>query len=105
MQPLLHKELIYVGLAGSLVPPKSYMQALRRAADERDMLLMFDEAQTAFGRIGVLDTLMMSGTIAASRSSTGPTPRAWTAWLRQRVERRPGRTFRMRSYEVEGCER
>jgi 2,2-dialkylglycine decarboxylase (pyruvate) len=28
------------------------MQALRRAADERGMLLIFDEAQTAFGRIG-----------------------------------------------------
>jgi 2,2-dialkylglycine decarboxylase (pyruvate) len=28
------------------------MQALRRAADARGMLLIFDEAQTAFGRIG-----------------------------------------------------
>ncbi len=28
------------------------MQALRQAADERGMLLIFDEAQTAFGRIG-----------------------------------------------------
>jgi len=28
------------------------MQALRKAADERGMLLIFDEAQTAFGRIG-----------------------------------------------------
>ncbi len=28
------------------------MQALRRAADDRGMLLIFDEAQTAFGRIG-----------------------------------------------------
>ena len=35
-----------------LVPPKSYMQALRRAADARGMLLIFDEAQTAFGRLG-----------------------------------------------------
>src|SRR5208282_6019762 len=37
---------------GVLVPPKSYMQALRRAADERGLLLIYDEAQTAFGRIG-----------------------------------------------------
>jgi len=37
---------------GVLVPPKSFMQALRKAADDRDMLLIFDEAQTAFGRIG-----------------------------------------------------
>jgi 2,2-dialkylglycine decarboxylase (pyruvate) len=35
-----------------LVPPKSFMQALRKAADDRGMLLIFDEAQTAFGRIG-----------------------------------------------------
>ncbi|MES2205938.1 MAG: aspartate aminotransferase family protein [Pseudomonadota bacterium] len=41
-----------ISAGGVLVPPKSYMQALRRAADERNMLLIFDEAQTAFGRIG-----------------------------------------------------
>jgi 2,2-dialkylglycine decarboxylase (pyruvate) len=28
------------------------MRALRKAADDRNMLLIFDEAQTAFGRIG-----------------------------------------------------
>ncbi|RYY67946.1 MAG: aminotransferase class III-fold pyridoxal phosphate-dependent enzyme, partial [Comamonadaceae bacterium] len=39
-------------VGGVLVPPKSYMQALRKAADDRGMLLIFDEAQTAFGRIG-----------------------------------------------------
>ncbi len=37
---------------GVLVPPRSFMEGLRRAADERGMLLIFDEAQTAFGRIG-----------------------------------------------------
>ena len=37
---------------GVLVPPKSFMEGLRNAADERGMLLIFDEAQTAFGRIG-----------------------------------------------------
>ncbi|HLX03854.1 MAG TPA: aspartate aminotransferase family protein [Trinickia sp.] len=41
-----------ISAGGVLVPPKSYMEALRRAADERGMLLIFDEAQTAFGRIG-----------------------------------------------------
>lgn len=41
-----------ISAGGVLVPPKAYMQALRRAADERSMLLIFDEAQTAFGRIG-----------------------------------------------------
>ncbi|MBB1593307.1 aspartate aminotransferase family protein [Achromobacter sp. UMC46] len=41
-----------ISAGGVLVPPKSYMQALRAAADARGMLLIFDEAQTAFGRIG-----------------------------------------------------
>lgn len=37
---------------GVLVPPHCFMQGLRDAADQRGMLLIFDEAQTAFGRIG-----------------------------------------------------
>jgi 2,2-dialkylglycine decarboxylase (pyruvate) len=41
-----------ISAGGVLVPPKAYMQALRRAAEDRGMLLIFDEAQTAFGRIG-----------------------------------------------------
>ena len=41
-----------ISAGGVLVPPKRYMQALREAADARGMLLIFDEAQTAFGRIG-----------------------------------------------------
>jgi 2,2-dialkylglycine decarboxylase (pyruvate) len=41
-----------ISAGGVLVPPRSYMEALRQAADARGMLLIFDEAQTAFGRIG-----------------------------------------------------
>ncbi len=41
-----------ISAGGVLVPPKSFMQALSKAADDRGMLLIFDEAQTAFGRIG-----------------------------------------------------
>jgi 2,2-dialkylglycine decarboxylase (pyruvate) len=41
-----------ISAGGVLVPPKAFMQALRKAADDREMLLIFDEAQTAFGRIG-----------------------------------------------------
>ncbi len=41
-----------ISAGGVLVPPKSFMQALRKAANDRGMLLIFDEAQTAFGRIG-----------------------------------------------------
>jgi len=41
-----------VSAGGVLVPPKCYLEGLRKAADDRGMLLIFDEAQTAFGRIG-----------------------------------------------------
>src|SRR5271168_2874423 len=41
-----------ISAGGVLVPPKAFMKALREAADDRGMLLIFDEAQTAFGRIG-----------------------------------------------------
>ncbi|MDB5589959.1 aspartate aminotransferase family protein [Enterovirga sp.] len=41
-----------ISAGGVLVPPRSFLQALRKAADDRNMLLIFDEAQTAFGRIG-----------------------------------------------------
>jgi 2,2-dialkylglycine decarboxylase (pyruvate) len=41
-----------ISAGGVLVPPRSFLQALRTAADARGMLLIFDEAQTAFGRIG-----------------------------------------------------
>ena len=42
-----------ISAGGVLVPPRAYMQGLRQAADDRGMLLIFDEAQTAFGRLGV----------------------------------------------------
>ncbi|MCJ2059710.1 aspartate aminotransferase family protein [Methylobacterium sp. J-048] len=41
-----------ISAGGVLVPPRSFLVALRQAADARGMLLIFDEAQTAFGRIG-----------------------------------------------------
>lgn len=41
-----------ISAGGVLVPPRAFMKALRKAADDRGMLLIFDEAQTAFGRIG-----------------------------------------------------
>ncbi|MBT6276793.1 MAG: aspartate aminotransferase family protein [Chromatiales bacterium] len=42
-----------ISAGGVIVPPKCYMEGLRKAADDRQMLLIFDEAQTAFGRLGV----------------------------------------------------
>lgn len=37
---------------GILVPPPGYLAALKKKCRERDMLLIFDEAQTSFGRTG-----------------------------------------------------
>ena len=41
-----------ISAGGVLVPPDGYFDALSAASQERGMLLVFDEAQTAFGRLG-----------------------------------------------------
>ena len=41
-----------ISAGGVIVPPDGYFQALRDEAHKRGMLLIFDEAQTAFGRLG-----------------------------------------------------
>src|SRR2546426_1474182 len=39
---------------GMIVPPPDYFQRLRTLCAERGMLLIFDEAQTGFGRLGTM---------------------------------------------------
>ena len=39
-----------LGEGGYVVPPKSFIQGLRRLADEHEILLILDEIQTGFGR-------------------------------------------------------
>lgn len=41
-----------ISAGGVIVPPEGYFDALKREAAARGMLLVFDEAQTAFGRLG-----------------------------------------------------
>jgi 2,2-dialkylglycine decarboxylase (pyruvate) len=41
-----------ISAGGIIVPPAGYFDALQAEAKKRGMLLIFDEAQTAFGRIG-----------------------------------------------------
>ena len=41
-----------ISAGGVIVPPAGYFDCLRDAAQQRGMLLIFDEAQTAFGRVG-----------------------------------------------------
>ncbi len=40
------------GSTGVLVPPKGYLQRLRTICDKHDILLIFDEVITGFGRLG-----------------------------------------------------
>ncbi len=41
-----------MGSTGVLVPPKGYLQRLRALCDKYDILLIFDEVITGFGRLG-----------------------------------------------------
>src|SRR5581483_10437200 len=41
-----------ISAGGVIVPPEGYFDALKAEAKKRNMLLIFDEAQTAFGRLG-----------------------------------------------------
>ena len=41
-----------ISAGGVIVPPDGYFDALQAEAKKRGMLLIFDEAQTAFGRLG-----------------------------------------------------
>jgi len=40
------------GEGGVVIPPEGFLAGLRRLADERELLLMFDEVQTGCGRTG-----------------------------------------------------
>ncbi len=40
------------GSTGTLVPPKGYLKRLRKICDEHNLLLIFDEVITGFGRTG-----------------------------------------------------
>ncbi|GMR15639.1 MAG: aspartate aminotransferase family protein [Gammaproteobacteria bacterium] len=40
------------GSAGVLIPPQGYLQRLREICDRHDILLIFDEVITGFGRLG-----------------------------------------------------
>ena len=42
------------GSAGVLVPPQGYLQRLREICSQHDILLIFDEVITAFGRLGCM---------------------------------------------------
>ncbi len=48
---------------GIIVPPPNYFQRLRKLCDERGMLLIIDEAQTGFGRLGTMFGFELYGVV------------------------------------------
>ena len=49
------------GSAGVIVPPKGYLERLRKITEDNDILLIFDEVITAFGRTGDISTASLLG--------------------------------------------
>lgn len=40
------------GNGGNIVPPRRYFESIKKLCDEKDIVLIFDEIQTGFGRTG-----------------------------------------------------
>ena len=49
------------GEGGFIVPPKEFLQAVRRVADEHGIVLIVDEVQTGFGRTGTMFAIEQFG--------------------------------------------
>jgi 2,2-dialkylglycine decarboxylase (pyruvate) len=71
-----------ISAGGIIVPPEGYFAELRKAADARGALLVYDEAQTAFGRLGVRFAAEKLGVVpdimAVSKTLGGGVPLAAT---------------------------
>ena len=67
---------------GIIVPPDGYFQRVRELCDERGMLLVMDEAQTGFGRLGTMFGFehddVVPDLIAVSKTLGGGIPLAAT---------------------------
>ena len=67
---------------GVIVPPDGYFKRLRALCDARNMLLIFDEAQTGFGRLGTMFGFQHDGVVpdllALSKTLGGGIPLAAT---------------------------
>jgi len=67
---------------GIVVPPEGYFRRVRELCDERGMLLVMDEAQTGFGRLGTMFGFERDGVVpdlvAVSKTLGGGLPLAAT---------------------------
>lgn len=52
-----------VSAGGVIEPPPGYLKALRKACDERGMLLIYDEAQTGLGKTGKMFAYQHQGVV------------------------------------------
>jgi len=72
-----------ISAGGVIVPPEGYFQTLSQAAHDRGMLMIFDEAQTACGRIGAKTAAHATGAtpdiLTMSKTIGGGLPLAVTA--------------------------
>jgi 2,2-dialkylglycine decarboxylase (pyruvate) len=80
---------------GIIVPPDGYFRRLRELCDARGMLLVLDEAQTGFGRLGTMFGFEHDGIVpdlvAVSKTLGGGVPLAATitnSWSRRTVSGR-----------------
>jgi beta-alanine--pyruvate transaminase len=70
------------GSAGVIPPPVGYLQRLREICTEHDILLIFDEVITAFGRCGAVPAPMPSAWCRTSSTSPSRSPTAPSPWGR-----------------------
>src|SRR5260370_9123341 len=67
---------------GIIVPPPDYFQRLRALCNDREMLLIFEEAQTGFGRLGTMFGFELYGIepdiLSVSKTLGGGVPLAAT---------------------------
>ena len=75
------------GSAGVLVPPVGYLQRLREICDQHNILLIFDEVITAFGRLGTQRRRVL-------RRHPGPDERRQAGHQRRRADGRGDRQQR-----------
>ncbi len=85
-----------ISAGGVIVPPEGlFRRAAAEACDERGMLLVFDEAQTAFGRIGDRFAATKLGVtpdiLSVSKTLGGGVPLAATSPARTSRRRRTGK--------------
>ncbi|WP_426416744.1 aminotransferase class III-fold pyridoxal phosphate-dependent enzyme [Aestuariirhabdus sp. LZHN29] len=79
-----------VGAGGMVPPPKGYLQALRELCDQHDILLIFDEVVTGFGRTGAAFAAQSMGVtpdlITCAKAINGGTVPMGGVFMREEIQ-------------------